>query len=83
MAKRMRANPFGIIVIIILLAVIGVLSWRLEEADGRPTSRRPSGLIALSSFSLRLGIGYDWLACAHWLSTINGHDLCYRMAKQL
>jgi hypothetical protein len=48
-----------------------------------PTYRRPSGLIALSSFSVRLGIGYDWLAYAHWLSTMNGHDLCYRMARQL
>jgi hypothetical protein len=35
-AKRMRANPFSIIGIIIMLAVIGVLSWRLEEADDRP-----------------------------------------------
>jgi hypothetical protein len=32
----MRANRFAIVAIAILLALIGVLSWRLEEAEGRP-----------------------------------------------
>jgi hypothetical protein len=35
-ARRTQANRFAIVAIAILLAVIGVLSWRLEEADGRP-----------------------------------------------
>lgn len=36
MAKRTRANPFSIAVITILLAIIGVLSWRLEKAEAKP-----------------------------------------------
>ena len=35
-AKRTRANPFGIAVIAILLAIIGVLSWSLEKAEAKP-----------------------------------------------
>jgi hypothetical protein len=35
-AKSLRANPFSIIVIINFLVVIGVLSWRLEEAEAKP-----------------------------------------------
>ena len=46
MAKRVRANPFGIIVIIILLAVIGVLSWRLEKAEAK--CRHSSGPTAVN-----------------------------------
>ena len=57
MAKRTRANPFSIAVIAILLAIIGVLSWRLEKTEAKPDVSPTLSANRPALFSLRLVIG--------------------------